>query len=218
MLGNSVYIIGSLRNENIPKVAASLREVGLDVFDDWYSAGKDADDYLRDYYRERGMKYSEVLSSYSARHIFEFDKKHLDRCDCAVLVLPAGKSGHLELGYVIGKGKPGYILMDGEPERVDIMHSFATKVFMNKEEMIEHFTGTDVQSGSGKTPSLSSVRGDAKEPDDDLGGSLLRGTEVRGTLVEEGIRGKVQGRKVSTSSGGFFDIGKFFGRRIWTFT
>lgn len=135
----SVYVIGSLRNKSVPLVARSLRSLGLDVFDDWYSAGPEADDYLRDYYRERDMSYSEVLNSYSARHIFEFDKKHLERCDSVVLVLPAGKSGHLELGYCIGLGKPGYILMDGEPERVDIMHSFATKVFMNQEEMLEHF-------------------------------------------------------------------------------
>lgn len=139
-MSHSVYIIGSLRNKNIPTVAESLRSTGLDVFDDWYSAGPEADDYLRDYYRDRGLSYSEVLNSYAAKHIFEFDRYHLERCDCAVLVLPAGKSGHLELGYVIGLGKPGYILMDGEPERVDIMHSFATKVFMNQEEMIEHFS------------------------------------------------------------------------------
>ena len=208
--GNSVYIIGSLRNENIPKVAESLREVGLDVFDDWYSAGPEADDYLRDYYRERGMKYSEVLSSYSARHIFEFDKKHLDRCDSAVLVLPAGKSGHLELGYIIGCGKPGYILMDGEPERVDIMHSFATKVFMNKEEMIEHFKGSDVQSGSGETSSFVDLRGNATKSVDDLGGFELRRSEIRGTLVEEGLRGEVQGREIPTPFGRFPDW-----NRIW---
>lgn len=136
----SVYVIGSLRNTEVPVVADSLRKIGYDVFDDWYSAGPEADDYLRDYYRNRDLRYSDVLESHAAKHIFGFDKYHLDRCDCSVLVLPAGKSGHLELGYVIGRGKPGYILMDGEPERVDIMHSFATKVFMNGEEMIEHFS------------------------------------------------------------------------------
>lgn len=145
------------------------------------------------------MKYSEVLSSYSARHIFEFDKKHLDRCDCAVLVLPAGKSGHLELGYVIGRGKPGYILMDGEPERVDIMHSFATKVFMNQEEMIEHFTEERpaLQSGQWQTPSITYLRRDAPLITDAKCSPQLRGTEVRSPLVEESSRGKVQGREVS---------------------
>lgn len=136
---NSIYVIGSLRNEEIPNVAASLRALGLDVFDDWMSAGEFADDALRDYYRQRGYRYSDVLRSYSAEHIFSFDRHHLDRCDAAILVMPAGKSAHLELGYVIGRGKPGFILMDGEPERVDIMHQFATEVFMNQEEMIEYF-------------------------------------------------------------------------------
>lgn len=163
------------------------------------------------------MKYSEVLSSYSARHIFEFDKEHLDRCDCAVLVLPAGKSGHLELGYVIGRGKPGYILMDGEPERVDIMHSFATKVFMNQEEMIEHFKSEEqyprvygntieqpaLQSGFWQTPSLTYLRGDAPLITDAKCSPQLRGTEVRSPQLEEGSSGEVQGREVPTLVGRF---------------
>ncbi len=135
----TAYVIGSLRNEEVTKVASELRSIGLDAFDDWMAAGEEADDYLRDYYRARGFTYSQVLESYSAKHIFSFDKHHLDRCDSALLVMPSGKSAHLELGYIIGLGKPGYILMDQEPERVDIMHQFATKVFMNKEEMIEYF-------------------------------------------------------------------------------
>ena len=145
----SLYLIGSLRNREVLEVTKTLKtELGFDVFSDWLAAGPEADDYLRDYYRELGLTYSEVLDSYSAKHIFEFDKKHLDRCDAAILVMPAGKSGHLELGYVIGRGKPAYILMDGEPERVDIMHQFATKVFMNKEEMIEYFKGLERQGDS----------------------------------------------------------------------
>ena len=58
---------------------------------------------------------------------------HLERANCAVLVLPAGKSGHLELGWVLGSGKPGYIVLDPAGTdanfRYDIMYRFATKVF-----------------------------------------------------------------------------------------
>lgn len=61
--------------------------------------------------------------------MFEFDKKHLDACDAAILVLPAGRSGHLELGYVLGKGKPGYILLADEEKRWDVMYKFATGVY-----------------------------------------------------------------------------------------
>lgn len=135
----SIYIIGSLRNEKVLEADKILTDLGLETFSDWYSAGPEADDYLRDYYRAKGMSYSEALNSYAAKHIFEFDKKHLDRCDSALLVYPAGRSAHLELGYVCGLRKPAYVLMDGEPERYDLMLQFATKIFMNNEEMIEYF-------------------------------------------------------------------------------
>lgn len=120
-----IYLIGSLRNPEIPKIAEQLRSPDIEIFDDWFSAGEFADDALRDYYRKRGFGYQAILESHAAKHIFSFDKHHLDRADCGILVMPAGKSGHLELGYLRGQGKTCYILMDKEPERVDIMHQFA---------------------------------------------------------------------------------------------
>ena len=54
------------------------------------------------------------------------------------MIMPAGKSGHLELGYTIGKGKPGFILFDEEPERFDVMTQFATKIFFNRESFIQY--------------------------------------------------------------------------------
>jgi hypothetical protein len=133
----SIYIIGSLRNPAIVSFANELQEQGFEAFSDWFSCGPDADDFLRDYSKARGRNYKQTLQSYAARHIFAFDKSHIDRCDAAVMVMPAGKSGHLELGYVIGKGKPGFILFDEEPERVEVMHQFATDIFFNKEELFK---------------------------------------------------------------------------------
>jgi hypothetical protein len=132
----SVYVIGSLRNENIPVIGNLLRVSGFDAFDDWYGAGHEADDKWRDYENVRSRVHKEALYGYAARHVFEFDKRHLDRCDLAVLVLPAGKSGHLELGYFVGTGKPGFILFDTIPERYDVMHQFATDVFYNTDDLI----------------------------------------------------------------------------------
>lgn len=133
----SIYIIGSLRNEKVPQVGNLLRDNGWDAFDDWYGAGHEADDKWRDYENIRGRLHREALYGYAARHVFEFDKRHLDRCDYAILVLPAGKSGHLELGYFVGTGKPGFILFDSVPERYDVMHQFATNVFTSDEEMLK---------------------------------------------------------------------------------
>lgn len=109
-----IYLIGSLRNPQVPIIAQQLRAEGYEVFDDWYAAGPEADDKWRDYERDRGHSYIEALRGHAANHVFSFDKTHLDRADAGVLVLPAGKSGHLELGRLVGTGKPGYILLEPE--------------------------------------------------------------------------------------------------------
>jgi len=127
-----VYLIGSLRNPEVPKLAQEIRKLGFDVFDDWYAAGPEADDKWRDYEKGRGHTFQEGLRGYAADHVYKFDLKHLKRCDIAVLQLPAGRSGHLELGYAIGRGKIGFILHDN-PERWDVMYLFAQGVFHNFE-------------------------------------------------------------------------------------
>lgn len=119
-----IYLMGSLRNENIPETANKIREWGFEVFDDWFSPGPEADDFWRNYEKIRGSSYKEALNNWAGKHVFEFDKFHIDRSDIAVLYMPAGKSAHLELGYAIGQGKPTFILFDEEPERWDVMYIF----------------------------------------------------------------------------------------------
>lgn len=133
----SVYIIGSLRNPKVPQFGNFLREKGFEAFDSWFSPGPHADDYWRDYSKARGLSYKEALKDYSATHVFEFDKFHLNRCDIAVMLMPAGKSGHLELGWFLGKGKPGYILFEEEPKRYDVMVQFATDIFFSPNELVK---------------------------------------------------------------------------------
>jgi len=134
-----VYVIGSLRNPRIPEVAKQLREHGLEVFDDWYAAGPEADDAWRQYEKDRGHTYAQALQGHAARHVFEFDKKHLDSCDAAIMVGPAGRSAHLELGYILGQGKPGFILLDQTTEdaRWDVMYQFATRVSSDLDAIAE---------------------------------------------------------------------------------
>lgn len=143
-----LYLIGSLRNPEIPDIAKRLRSEGLDVFDDWYAAGPEADDYWKKYEVGRDHTYTEALDGYAARHVFEFDKKHLDDCDAAVLALPAGRSGHLELGYILGQGKPGFILLEDDSDRWDVMYLFADAVCEDVDELVDVI----------KRPALASAR------------------------------------------------------------
>lgn len=134
----SLYVIGSLRNPNIVAFANKIEQVGTEAFIDWKSPGPDADDHWRDYSKERGWTYSQALESRAAKQVFQFDKNNLDRCDGAVLLMPAGKSAHLELGYTIGRGKPGFLVFDEEPERWDVMVLFATSIFFSQEKFFQY--------------------------------------------------------------------------------
>lgn len=133
---SSIYLIGSLRNPRIPELAETLRDSGFDVFDDWYAAGPEADDYWQRYESGRGRGYNAALKGYAAQHTLAFDRHHLERCDAAVLLMPAGKSGHIELGYVCGLGKPAYVLLDKVPDRYDVMYAFTKGVFEDVDHMI----------------------------------------------------------------------------------
>jgi len=123
-----LYLIGSLRNPEVPRVAGVLRADGFEVFDDWHSAGPRADDHLWEYAQARGLPYTEALQLPACRNAFQFDKRHIDTSDAGVLLMPGGKSAHLELGYMAGLGKTTIIALDKEPERLDIMSLFATRV------------------------------------------------------------------------------------------
>ena len=131
-----IYLIGSLRNPEVPILANKIRQLGYDVFDDWFAAGEKADDAWRDYEIDRGHNLQQALDGYAASHVFEFDKYHLDKSDIGILILPSGKSGHLELGYLIGRGCDSYILYPNEPERFDVMYLLANKVFDSTDELL----------------------------------------------------------------------------------
>lgn len=149
---NSLYLIGSLRNEELVHIGNTLREAlpGIEIFDDWWAPGRRADDHWKEYEQARGRTYKQALGGWAAKHVFEFDKYHLDRCDGAVLCLPSGRSCHLEFGYMAGQGKRTYVLMDS-PDRWDVMYQFATGIAFSMEELIEQLREVgqeDVISGS----------------------------------------------------------------------
>jgi hypothetical protein len=137
MINGQIYLIGSLKNRSIIDLTTKLTDEGFDIFSDWLCPGPDADDFLRDYYKARGYSYKQALASPAAQNIFQFDKKHIDESAAAVLVMPAGKSAHLELGYVAGQGKPAIYYMEEEPERYDIMVNFCSHICIGYDDLLD---------------------------------------------------------------------------------
>lgn len=131
-----IYLIGSLRNPDVPALAIDLRQLGFDVFDDWFAAGEKADDSWQAYEQGRGHTFAEALRGRAAQHVFEFDQQHLREADLGVLLMPAGKSGHIEAGFLAGQSKPVYVLLPEEPNRFDVMYAFFEDVFCVRTDLL----------------------------------------------------------------------------------
>lgn len=139
-----IYLAGSLRNPNIPVLREQIEyALGIPVFADWYAAGPTADDHWKEYYKEQcagipaSAAYVWALQQPASINVYNFDKKHIDEAKLMVLALPAGKSGHLELGYFIGTGKPGIIYLEqGADPRWDVMYQFAADVAMDQDNLM----------------------------------------------------------------------------------
>lgn len=67
----------------------------------------------------------EALSYPAVMRAYTDDKKYLDWCECCVMILPSGKSSHLEAGYAKGSGKAVFIYGPLEPGGFETMYGFA---------------------------------------------------------------------------------------------
>ena len=77
-----------------------------------------------------GLNNINIRNSSKVDKAFKEDKKWLDWCDCCIMLLPCGKSAHLEAGYAKGQGKKLIIYNhDGfENGEVDVMYGFANLI------------------------------------------------------------------------------------------
>lgn len=116
-----IYVASSWRNNAQPEVVAALRDDGHEVYD-----------FKQPQPGDNGFHWSEIDGGWEtwgpeefAQHLndpvaesgFRKDMSALDWCDACVLVMPCGRSAHLELGYAIGANKKTIILLSsGEPE------------------------------------------------------------------------------------------------------
>jgi hypothetical protein len=132
----NIYVASSWRNELQPSVVRGLRALGYSVYDfrdhgfGWRQIDKEWESWTPS--EARGMLLHSLAQAGFAR-----DKTALDQCDVCVLVLPCGRSAHLELGYAIGQGKPGIVFWpsDLHPYEPDLMYLLAQYVVVSSSEL-----------------------------------------------------------------------------------
>lgn len=125
----NIYLATSWRNERYEKVKQQLEVAGHSVYNfkhpdnafHWSTIDS------RWLYWDND-KINKALEHPLAKKAFSSDYEALQKCDILVLLLPCGKSAHLEAGYALGEYKPVYIINDKHPSP-ELMYDMATKVF-----------------------------------------------------------------------------------------
>jgi hypothetical protein len=132
-----IYVASSWRNLMQPGIVVALRRAGHEVYDfrnpkegDKGFGWREIDPSWKGWSPE---KFRDNLSHPVAERGFKADFDAMKWADTCVLVMPCGRSAHLEAGYFVGSGRPLYIfLSDGEPE---LMYRMATKLCVNLNEL-----------------------------------------------------------------------------------
>ena len=133
-----IYVASSWRCPLQPGVVHTLRAAGHAVFDfrnppgrtgfQWSQVDPDWQQWTPATYRD-ALEHPVSIAGYDS----DFDAMHW--ADTCVLVLPCGRSAHLEAGYMRGSGRDLYILQidHAEPE---LMYRMATQICVTKDELL----------------------------------------------------------------------------------
>lgn len=131
----NIYLASSWRNELYEGVLGGLRALGHHVYDFRNSLYSFRWDDIDPGWREWSAdQYRCALLHPAAQRGYASDMGAMQEADTCVLVLPCGRSAHLELGWMAGAGKRTYILTrDGEEP--ELMAKMATSVVSSLAEL-----------------------------------------------------------------------------------
>lgn len=138
----NIYVASSWRNEQAQqRVVQALRADGHEVYDfrnpepgdhgfSWKQIDEDRA-WLKD-----PVRFREGLKHHVAQRGFGLDMGALRKCDACVLVLPCGRSAHLELGWAAGAGKITIVLLDDPMSEPELMYLACSKICVNLSEVL----------------------------------------------------------------------------------
>ena len=144
-MSRRIYIASSWRNARQPEVVAALRAAGHEVYD-----------FRNPFNGVTGFAWSEIDPEWQAWSATDYrrlltthpiaargflsDLRGMQWADTCVLLLPCGRSAHLEAGWFCGQGKRCLILtQDGE--ELELMHLLATDICISLDEVLQRLAG-----------------------------------------------------------------------------
>lgn len=149
-----IYVASSWRNESRQQATVhALRDAGHDVYDfrnpspgdvgfGWHQCAPEGTDRgaFRDMMQDPKFFRDEVLTHPIAQAGFAKDMRALANADATVLVLPCGRSAHLELGWATGARQRTIVLLDDPLSEPELMYLACSKICVSIEEVLEQLS------------------------------------------------------------------------------
>lgn len=136
-----IYLASSWRNVYQPHFVTLLLDAGHKVYDFRNpSPGKSGFAWRETHHVPHEQwtveEYLQALQTERAAEGFSFDFEALKWCDVCVLLLPCGKSAHLELGFAAGAGKHS-IVMITEYSDAELMYLLCSAIVTSEYALLK---------------------------------------------------------------------------------
>jgi hypothetical protein len=135
-------IISRWRNrEGVEELTNKIRQKGKTVYS--FIEGDGSEHELKDseqkYHPEEFMKKYESIPDWkndpAVREIFEIDLEAMKNAETVILLLPAGKSAHIEAGIAYGTGKK--LILIGEQKETESLYLIFNEFYNSIDEFIK---------------------------------------------------------------------------------
>ncbi|TIV83820.1 MAG: hypothetical protein E5V64_06555 [Mesorhizobium sp.] len=135
-----IYVASSWRNEHQPNVVEALLHSGHEVYDFRNPAngvkGFAWSEIDPEWQAWSAARYRELLTTHPiAARGFVSDLRGMQWADTCVLLLPSGRSAHLEAGWFCGQGKR-CIILTRDGEEPELMALLATDICISIDEVL----------------------------------------------------------------------------------
>jgi hypothetical protein len=153
-----IYVASSWRNDYQPNVVQGLRVAGHEVYDfknpkegncgfHWKDVALDRND--------QGLCLPEDLQRALQHPVaidgFASDFNAMKWADACVLVLPCGRSAHLEIGWMAGANKLTYVLApQGSPIEPELMYGLLGGIYVGLSEIVAKLHPKHYPTGMGE--------------------------------------------------------------------